>query len=63
MGLRAAAPPRSVCERRGGQPARKQRSWLPRAAGPCRHALCPPSEETAAGRLHMETMGSVFFHL
>lgn len=25
--------------------ARKQRSWLPWAAGPCRHASCPPSGE------------------
>lgn len=24
---------------------RKQRSWLPRATGPCRYALCPPREE------------------
>lgn len=45
VGPRVAAPPRSVWERRGGRPARKPRSWLPRAAGPCCHALCPPSEE------------------
>lgn len=44
----------------------KQRSWLLRPLAPVTHSCVPPSSEggeTAAGKLHMETMGSVFFHL
>lgn len=42
--------------------ARKQRSWLLRPLAPATHScvLPPLREETAAGKLHMETMGSVF---
>lgn len=45
---------------------RKKRSWLLRPLAPAAHSWVPPSSEggeTATGKLHMETMGSVFFHL
>lgn len=41
----AAPPPVSGRDRWAVGRVRKQRSWLPQAAGPCLHALYPPSEE------------------
>lgn len=59
-----APPSRIWRDRMGSWPRRKQRSWLLRLLAPATHPHPSSSGggETAAGRLHMETMGSVFFH-